>query len=162
MNIEELRRLFSYNPKSGELTWKVSPCNSVKVGQRTGKDNGNGYLKMQYKGNKMYAHRVAYAIYHGVVPKTIDHVNGDSLDNRICNLRSCTQKQNTRNQKVRNTNTTGVNGVSFDKKRGVFESKICVDGKTIHLGRFKTLGEASGARAKADLTYKFHHNHGAR
>lgn len=162
MDISYLKSWFSYNPETGDVTWIKSPCNSVKVGNVAGRDNGFGYLKLQLKGKKYYVHRVAYALYHGKEPDKIDHINGNSKDNRIENLRSCTQKSNARNQKIRSTNTSGVNGVSFCKKRKRYEATICVNGKTIHLGRFLNLDEAAKARASADERYNFHRNHGKR
>jgi hypothetical protein len=45
----------------------------------------------------------------------VDHINGDTLDNRRANLRLATPRQNMANQKVKINNTTGFKGVSKAK-----------------------------------------------
>jgi len=159
--IKDVEKIFTYNPETGEVRWLISPCNSVKKGAVAAQLKPEGYLRITLDSKQYYAHRVAWMLYYGVEPKgTIDHINGIGTDNRICNLRAVSQKVNMRNQKLRSTNTSGVNGVSWSVKRGKWEARICVDGKTVHLGRFIQLGAATTARAKADLLYGFHENHG--
>ena len=53
-------------------------------------------------------------------------------------------------QKVRSDNTSGIKGVSFDKRRGKWCAYITVRGKTRALGRFGTLAEAAEARREAE------------
>ena len=48
--------------------------------------------------------------------KDIDHINGDPLDNRKCNLRICTRSQNSQNKKLRNDSASGYKGVYEIKK----------------------------------------------
>lgn len=49
----------------------------------------------------------------------IDHINGDTLDNRICNLRIVDNRTNCWNQAKRKTNKSGVTGVHLtDNGRG--------------------------------------------
>lgn len=78
-----------------------------------------------------------------------DHINGDRLDNRKKNLRVCTHAQNLMNHKVLSNNTSGYNGIIWDKSRDKWQVRI----KNIHLGRFKELSDAIEARKQAELRY---------
>lgn len=69
--------------------------------------------------------------------KSIDHINGNGLDNRKSNLRFCTPSQNQANRKVIYS-SMGYKGVSFYKKDRIIASSIKVDGKSIYLGSFET------------------------
>jgi hypothetical protein len=75
--------------------------------------------------------------------QVVDHINGDGLDNRRCNIRLGTQSQNLQNQRK----TRGISkykGVTWDKKNKKWESKIYLN-HHYHLGRF--LKEEDAARA---------------
>ena len=79
----------------------------------------------------------------------VDHISGDKMDNRRCNLRICSHQQNMYNQKMRNTNTSGYYGVSLLKSVGRYEAYIHNCGKKIYLGLFSSAEEAACARDKA-------------
>ena len=49
--------------------------------------------------------------------KQVDHISGDTHDNRKCNLREVTIQENMLNLQKKSNNTSGIRGVSFDKKR---------------------------------------------
>lgn len=55
--------------------------------------------------------------------------------------------------KKRKDNKSGVRGVSWDKSRNRWKVDICVGGKKIALGRFKTLSEATHVRKEAEEIY---------
>lgn len=82
------------------------------------------------------------------VPKgyEVDHINLDTLDNRLCNLRICTHQQNQCNQPRQKNNTSGVTGVSFYKPRGKYRARIKICQHDIHLGYYQTFEEAVQAR----------------
>lgn len=57
-------------------------------------------------------HRIAWKLMTGEEPPgTIDHINGDPLDNRWANLRAATPVQQLGNQRLHRTNTSGHRGV---------------------------------------------------
>jgi len=72
-----------------------------------------------------------------------DHINGDTLDNRRCNLRIATHAENSRNRKPACNNSSGFKGVSIEN--GQYRVYLKVDGKTVHLGYFRTAKLAARA-----------------
>ena len=71
----------------------------------------------------------------------VDHINGDTLDNRRCNLRICTNQQNHRN-KSKNFGNSLYKGVAWHKKAKKWEAYIKYNKKN-HLGLFLTQEEAA-------------------
>ncbi|WP_252233758.1 HNH endonuclease [Clostridium sp. ZS1] len=69
--------------------------------------------------------------------KLIDHINGNKLDNRKCNLRIVNKSQNAMNSKKPKNNTSGVKGVYWDKRSKKWEASIQVNMKKKSLGYFK-------------------------
>lgn len=81
--------------------------------------------------------------------QVVDHINGDTLDNRVANLRVCSQKQNTRNRKAH----------AGRKYKGVYErdgrwlARIMVDGKAIDIGYYDSEITAAAAYDDSAKTY---------
>lgn len=80
----------------------------------------------------------------------VDHINGNTLDNRRNNLRVCTQKENTYNKSFMKLNTSEFIGVSFDKSRYKWNAEIRKEYIRCHLGRYSTKAEAVYARYIAE------------
>lgn len=68
----------------------------------------------------------------------VDHINGDLLDNRRCNLRICTHGENMRNRRLQRNNTSGYRGVHYFKRDGRYVAYIYLNGQKIHIGSYKT------------------------
>ena len=83
----------------------------------------------------------------------VDHINGDTLDNRRSNLRVCTNAANLRNGRIRQNNTSGKTGVWQDKRSGKWVAEIKVNYKKISLGRSKSFEEAIKLRKQAEKKY---------
>lgn len=66
----------------------------------------------------------------------VDHINGNGLDNRRCNLRICTPRENARNQRLPKHNTSGFKGVHYRRQRSCWSATIVIDRRQIHLGSF--------------------------
>lgn len=81
----------------------------------------------------------------------VDHVNGDTLDNRRCNLRVCSSSQNKYNRAATVANTSGFKGVSFHKSRGKWQAGIKRDKEKHWLGYFQSAEEAARAYDAAAL-----------
>jgi hypothetical protein len=155
IDASRLKELFDYDEESGELTWKIKPSHSVKRGDLCGTSNGKGYLVTKFRGRRIFIHRIAWAWVYGTWPVTgIDHINGDGLDNRICNLREATGSQNVCNQKISVRNTSGVKGVSWNKQRGMWKASLSLLGKEHHVGYFNSLSHA--ATAIEDARFNLH------
>ena len=73
--------------------------------------------------------------------KIVDHINGNTLDNRESNLRVCTHSDNCKNRKMHSNNKTGFKGVSL--KDGKYVAQIQFKGNHKHLGLFDTAIEAT-------------------
>lgn len=105
--------------------------------------------------NKRYfASRIIYFMTHGEdpYPLEVDHVNQDSRDNRIENLRLGDRKIQNQNRGINKNNKSGVKGVS-KHECGKWVACIQVENKRKHLGYFTTLKEAAEARNAAVRKY---------
>jgi len=74
-----------------------------------------------------------------------DHINGNGLDNRKCNLRICTTAENQRNQRAQTGRSSIYKGVTWNKRGSVWAAQMNSRGGTLHLGSFKV--ETDAARA---------------
>jgi deoxycytidylate deaminase len=88
----------------------------------------------------------------------VDHINGNLLDNRKCNLRCITQSQNTMNKKSLFNSSSKYIGVHYDKIRKKWISQIQVDGIKKYLGAFDCEVEAAYIRDIA--TQKYYREYG--
>lgn len=80
--------------------------------------------------------------------KMVDHINGDTLDNRRANLRVCTRGENNRNAQKLRAASSKFKGVSFNKDTGKYRAAICIDGKVTIIGLYPTAMEAALAYDK--------------
>lgn len=75
----------------------------------------------------------------------VDHISGDTLDNRKENLRIVNNQQNSFNKGPNKNNTSGYKGVGWAKDKRKWKATICKDSKDIHLGFYPTIEEAANA-----------------
>lgn len=160
---DELQELLIYNPVTGIFHWRLSRP-GVSAGMQAGGETtatGKKYVQILVKRKLYRAHRLAWLYVHGRFPDSeIDHLNGNGLDNRLCNLREATRSENGKNTRLRPDNKSGTSGVYWRERRRKWESLITVDGKQIFLGYHDNLQEAVSARKNAERMYNFHSNHG--
>ena len=152
LTVDLLNHLFEYDKETGNLIWKIKPSSrghSVKAGDIAGTLKSHGYLCVGINYNSYRAHRLIFLMHKGYLPKTIDHINGDKLDNRIENLRAATVGQNQHNRKTNANNTSGYKGVSWNKALKKWTARITLERKIIHLGYFANVEEAAEVVRKA-------------
>lgn len=153
MNISDLQSLFSYDPQAGDLCWQAKGRGRIKK-KAAGTLLSTGYLGVMCHGKRYFVHRICWALHTGKWPdRQIDHINGVKTDNRICNLRLATNAQNGKNTGLSINNTSGVCGVTYDKRNQKWRSLIKVDGKQIHLGRWSSFDDAVRSRKEAEQKY---------
>lgn len=153
-----MRELFSYDKKTGLLTRRVKVSQRTKIGDVVGTEHGDGYLRVMVNGKHYYIHRIIYAMVTGEQPDFVDHKDHNRSNNKWNNLRNVTHKNNLKNTEMYSSNTSGYKGVTWRKRRCKWQSRIMVDGKSIHLGYFDSSFEAWIARLDAEDTYGFHIN----
>ena len=114
----------------------------------------SGYAHRRVKRVTIWLHRVVLerALGRDLLPtEEVDHRNGDTLDNRRCNLRPATTAQNSFNLSLRRDSKTGVPGVTFHPGSGRFQAGISKDRRHYYLGLFDTIEEARMARERAEI-----------
>ena len=137
-----LCELLDYDPSTGSFHWKkfAGVPNQMEIGQVAGwHDRQSRSWKIEIAERPYLAHRLAWFYIHGVWPKQIDHINGDRMDNRLCNLRNANNSQNQANMKAKSNNRLGIRGISFTGRSYLVQIKK--DGKAIR-ALFPTLAEA--------------------
>lgn len=99
---------------------KSSPSilrNKITRNPRVVKDNvagalhkKTGYYRIGYNNKVYMVHRIVWSIFFGPLRTNefIDHIDGDTTNNRITNLRKVDLQLNSKNSKKRKSNTTGV------------------------------------------------------
>lgn len=85
--------------------------------------------------------------------KDIDHINHDGLDNRKENLRGCTHGENMANQSMSSANTSGIKGVTWDKRKEKWQAQLAIHGKNHFLGYFSNKNDAGTARKAAEMEH---------
>ncbi len=165
--LEYLRECFSLSEGSPSgLVWKARPrghfatsrawlrVNSMYEGKPAGRINSKPGRKVRHwrvniSNGAYFVHRIIWALFYGnaEIPEDIDHVDGNGLNNQICNLRLATHGQNQANRLMK-PNQCGFKGV-YPSTGGRFRARIRYGSKICHLGTFSHPGEAHAAFSEA-------------
>lgn len=104
----------------GGLYWKRKPAKAslIKVGDRVGCLDKDGYRKFTLCGKYYREHRVIFFMHHGYWPELVDHIDRDISNNRIENLREASPKLNSRNTK------SFSSFITYRKSRDIYEVRV--------------------------------------
>ena len=127
------------------LRWKINATsgrNNSHIKKKAGDVAGSIYIgkyntiTCRIKSVAYVASRVIWYLHNGVYPTegaVIDHIDGNSLNNNISNLRLCSQAVNAKNSAKRSDNSSGQVGIYFDMDsagRSFCKGQITHDGVT--------------------------------
>ena len=157
-----VRSLLDYDQATGVLRWRERPSSMFKMdrdwitwnGRYAGKVAGCvapiGYRYISIDHKLYLAHRIIWLIVKGKLPPDgIDHINGGRADNRFSNLRLATHLENVQNQKKYSSNSSGYQGVSWNKKLMKWDARISHNKQQYFIGYFDTAEDASMAYLSA-------------
>jgi Drexlerviridae HNH endonuclease len=146
MNQSTIREWWGY--KDGALYWR-HPSSIAKVGSLAGSRHRRRYdsrweIKFKYKTHSRA--RLVWIWHFGDISDDlqVDHINRNSEDDRIENLRLVSPRENSQNKKNHSRHGIGVRLYN-----GKYRAQIKIGAKQLHLGTFLTEKEASAAYWKA-------------
>ena len=113
-------------------------------------ERNNKYARTNVKGTSVRMHRLILGVTNPSI--FVDHINGNTLDNRKCNLRLCSNAQNLHNRGANKNNPTKLKGVTIFEKN-YYRARITAFGKAIHLGLYKDPMAAAQAYNEAAIKY---------
>lgn len=103
---------------------------------------------------KLTLHRLVWRLLERPKTHTVDHVDGQPLNNAETNLRAATSAQNSQNhRKLKTTNKSGVRGVCWSVRESKWNAQIGIERRVINLGYYADLEEAIRVRDAAALKY---------
>lgn len=128
------------------MIWKIKKRNSRKnAGEKAGHFNNaikhpRHVVMINFKNYG--ASRIIFLWHHGYLPINVDHKDRDTTNDRIENLRPATRGENQRNRTSSKNSRSKYLGVVCDRNK-YWLCRICINGKTKHIGCFKTEEEAA-------------------
>jgi hypothetical protein len=154
--MEEFRKITNYSNYSisdfGNI--RNDKTNRILSPSLSGPEN-NKYLVVNLRNNdgvvkNVKIHKLVAQEFLEPIPNKIlvDHIDNNTSNNRIENLRFCNCQENARNKRVYSNSTLECKGVSFFKKTNKYVAYIYVDRRKCHLGIYETFEEAKQDRKK--------------
>jgi len=139
----ELKEILHYDPDTGKFTWNDCRNSCVHKGDSAG-TYCDRYIRISIDGKSYRAHRLAFLYMEGELPSDcVDHINRVRDDNRWCNLRHATRRQNNHNASTNNKDI-GVCKHKASGKWAAYGDRI--NGKLPYLGLHEEYEDALAAR----------------
>lgn len=143
--------VFDVNLDTGDVRWKAPPpAHAEKTGRVAGyllkaKGKNKPYWHLRAFGQTFKRSRVIFYVAHGRWPApAVDHINGDSLDDGIANLRECSLSQNAANSRDKQRKHNLPRGV-YLTRQGRYMARLTVGRRTSSLGTYDTQEQAQSA-----------------
>jgi hypothetical protein len=150
--LDYIKATFSYDPLTGIIT---------KDGKKIGARNGEGYINILIKAPnpigdgsifllQTRGHRIGWFLEYGEWPDLdIDHIDRNTSNNQLANLRLATMAQNILNSRIKDKSkySSQYKGVRFNKdgRKHPWEARLTIMGKSCWIGGFLTEEEAARA-----------------
>jgi len=131
---EELETVFRIGTR-GSLERLFRGCYWVTVENKV--NTKKGYCRIRYNNYQLMYHRVLWTLTNGSIldeSLSIDHIDGNKLNNSISNLRLVPQRTNCQNREA--YRLKGKVGYCWDKRRGKWVTQIQLKGRSIFIGRY--------------------------
>lgn len=123
--------------------------------------SGRLYLYVSLAQGRNYKRAVHRLLAESFLPNPfnlpyVDHIDNDTLNNCVDNLRWCTASQNQQNKPSsgQKSKTSKYKGVSWDKKNKRWLVQIQFNNKNLNLGRFQD--EVEAAKHYDEMARKYH------
>ena len=126
----------------------------IKINSTNGIKSRTSYKRVyfKHKGKVSYLrlNRLVFYYAYGYLPKIVDHIDRNSLNNRLENLRELTNGENTRNAEKHRTSINGTpsskyKGVSWSKRHKKWSAYVRINNRKKHLGYFLNEDDAGQA-----------------
>lgn len=151
MTQELVKTLFDYN--NGELFWNVKIKNKPDVYLKSAGTLNEKHNRYQiiYNKKRYYRSRLIFLYHNGYLPEMVDHINRNTADDRIENLRACNRIENGRNRTSAKNSTSKYLGVNF--KEGSWIVRVSTPTKRLFGGSYKKEIDAALAYNKLAVKY---------
>lgn len=153
-----------YDKITGSFTWlRKNKTGTKRLPEAGSVSKVSGYRQIRINYELYYAHRLAFLYVDGRFPEyLVDHINMNRSDNRWSNIRHATKSINGKNRQMQANNTSGYNGVVFDKRSRKWVAQMKCSGANIHIGSFDSKEDAAAARSAAQYGLGFTKRHGSK
>ena len=103
-------------------------------------------LRINRINYKLRLHRLFFYWKHNYLPPLVDHIDGNSFNNDIENLRELNISGNTRNShKIKKKTSSKYKGVCWNKREKKWQANLTINYKMIFLGLFNNEDDAGQA-----------------